>query len=132
MIVKRLGFACKWIDNPSQVNGIAVTDDCKQYNTGTTTLAWLNRQTQDVAELRLWDLMVQNIESTRRLVERVGKLNQNLRMVRLSSDILPVFTHASWNYFWLLPDVRDYCERNFSTIGDSARRDNVRISFHPG
>lgn len=53
-------------------------------------------------------------------------------MVRLSSDILPVYTHAAWNYFWLRPDVRDYCERNFLYIGDSARRDNVRISFHPG
>jgi len=128
----KIGFACKWIDSPSQVNGIAVTDDCKQYNTGTTTVAWLNRQTQDVAEQRLWDLMVQNIESTRRLVERVGTLNENLRMVRLSSDILPVYTHAAWNYFWLRNDVRNYCERNFLSIGASARRDNVRISFHPG
>jgi len=128
----KIGFACKWIDSPSQVNGIAVTDDCKQYNTGTTTVAWLNRQTQDVAEQRLWDLMVQNIESTRRLVERVGTLNENLRMVRLSSDILPVYTHAAWNYFWLRNDVRNYCERNFLSIGACARRDNVRISFHPG
>ena len=90
--LKRIGFACKWIDDPSQVDGIKSTDDAKQYNTGSTTVAWLNRQTRDVAEQKLWDLMVQNVESTRKLVERVGNLNESLRLVRLSSDILPVYT----------------------------------------
>jgi len=127
-----LGFACKWIDHPSQVDGIDSADDCKQYNTGTTTCAWLKRQTLDVAEQRLWDLMVRNIEATRRLVDRVGELHENLRMVRLSSDLLPVYTQADWSYFWRRSDVRDYCERNFISIGDSARSRNVRLSFHPG
>jgi UV DNA damage repair endonuclease len=53
-------------------------------------------------------------------------------MVRLSSDILPVYTEASWSYFWQQPDVRAYCERHFGAIGDSARANNVRLSFHPG
>ena len=37
--LKRIGFACKWIDNPSQVDGIKPTDPAKIYNTGTTTVA---------------------------------------------------------------------------------------------
>jgi UV DNA damage repair endonuclease len=127
-----LGFACKWIDNAEQVNGIDAKDDAKKYNTGSTTVAWLNRQSKDVAEQKLWDLMVGNIESTRLLVERVGQLDQNLRMVRLSSDMLPVYTQSDWAYFWRRTDVRDYCERNFLSIGDSARNRNVRLSFHPG
>jgi hypothetical protein len=65
--MKRIGFACKWIDFPHQTDGVKVTDDCKQYNQNTTTVAWLNRQTRDVAEQKLWDLMVQNIESIRKL-----------------------------------------------------------------
>jgi UV DNA damage repair endonuclease len=89
MNTKRIGFACKWIDRPDQVLGIKPTDDAKQYNTGSTTVAWLNRQTKEVAEEKLWDLMVGNIESTRKLIERIGTLNGNLRMVRISSDIIP-------------------------------------------
>jgi len=129
---KRIGFACKWIDRPDQVEGIKPLDDAKQYNTGTTTVAWLNRQTRDVAEQRLWDLMVQNIESTRKLIERVGNLDESLRMVRLSSDLLPVYTESSWRYYWQLADVRNYCEQAFSQVGSSARRLGVRLSFHPG
>lgn len=132
MAIKRIGFACKWIDDPSQVNGIKSTDACKELNTGTTTVAWLNRQTREVAEQRLWDLMVHNIESTRKLVERVGNLDESLRMVRLSSDILPVYTESNWSYFWRKPDVRLYAERAFLQVGELARGRGVRLSFHPG
>ena len=131
-MTKRIGFACKWIDHPHQVDGIKPKDDCKKYNTGATTVAWLNRQTKDVAEQKLWDLMVQNIESTRLLVERVGNLNERLRMVRISSDLLPVYTERSWSYFWQRSDVRAYCEQWFSKVGELARSRNVRLSFHPG
>jgi len=129
---KRIGFACKWIDHAGQVDGIKSTDDAKKYNTGGTTVAWLNRQKKDVAEQKLWDIMVQNIESTRLLVERVGNLEDNLKMVRLSSDILPVYTQRDWSYFWRRNDVVNYCESAFKRVGDLARSCGVRTSFHPG
>lgn len=131
-MIKKIGFACKWIDHPQQVNGIKPKDDCKKYNTGTTTITWLNRQTKEVAEQKLWDLMVQNLTATKLLVERVGQLEENLRMVRLSSDFLPAYTEPSWSYFWRRRDVMDYCSRVFSNIGDVARANGVRLSFHPG
>jgi UV DNA damage repair endonuclease len=131
-VIKRIGFACKWIDDPSQVKGIKPTDDCKQYNTGATTISWLNRQTKEVAEQKLWDLMVQNLTATQKLVNKVGELNENLRMVRLSSDILPAYTERTWSYFWRRPDVVEYLERNFDLIGSSARASNTRLSMHPG
>ena len=128
----RVGFACKWIDYDRQVDGIKPKDECKIYNTGTTTVAWLNRQTKAVAEQKLWDLMVQNIEATRLLVEKVGNLDESLRMVRLSSDILPGFTEPTWGYFWHRPDVVSYAERHFEDVGRLARERSVRLSFHPG
>ena len=76
--------------------------------------------------------MVQNIEATRLLVERVGDLNERLRMVRISSDILPVYTERTWSYFWRRNDVRTYCEQQFGKVGELARSRNVRLSFHPG
>jgi UV DNA damage endonuclease len=130
--MKRIGFACKWIDHPDQVNGIKSKDACKIYNTGSTTVSWLKRQTRDVAEQRLWDLMVQNIESARLLVERVGSLDNDLRMVRLSSDILPVYTEPNYSYFWHRPDVQNYCAKQFNRVGELARSLDVRLSFHPG
>ena len=129
---KRIGFACKWIDNPSQVDGIKPKDDCKKYNTGSTTVAWLNRQTKDCAVEKLWELMKQNIESIRLLVEKVGNLEHGLRMVRLSSDILPVYTEPTWSWFWRQSDVIAYAEKHLGQVGRCARHRDVRLSFHPG
>ena len=129
---KRIGFACKWIDHAGQLDGIKPKDDAKKYNTGSTTVAWLNRQSKEVAEQKLYDLMTGNIESVCKLVEKVGTLDENLRMVRLGSDILPVYTQSDWSWFWRLPDTRAYCERAFGAVGALARERGVRLSFHPG
>jgi len=131
-MTNKIGFACKWIDNPNQVNGIKSTDACKKYNVGTTTVAWLNRQSREVAEQKLWELMIANINSVYNLVEKVGTLNEQLRMVRIGSDVLPVYTHTLFSEFYRRPDVRDYAEKHFVQIGDVARDRNVRLSFHPG
>jgi UV DNA damage repair endonuclease len=131
-MTKRIGFACKWIDRPDQIDGIDKKDDCKKYNTGSTTVSWLKRQSQQVAEEKLWDLMKQNIESVRKLVEKVGTLDDELRLVRISSDILPVYTQPDYSYFWRLPDVKAYAEQHFAQVGALARAHNVRLSFHPG
>ena len=128
----KIGFACKWIDRPDQVNGIKPKDDCKKYNVGSTTVAWLRRQTRDVAVEKLWDLMKGNIESVYQLVKKVSELDEHLRMVRIGSDVLPVFTHPDWNWFWRQPDVELYAERAFAKVGQLARSCGVRLSFHPG
>ena len=130
--LKRIGFACKWIDGPSQINGIKQTDTARKYNTGTTTIAWLNRQTREVAEQKLWDLMKGNIEAVRLLVEKVSELPEYLRMVRLGSDILPCYTHPDYSGFWLEPSVVSYAAKEFARVGAHARLHNVRLSFHPG
>jgi UV DNA damage repair endonuclease len=76
--------------------------------------------------------MVGNIEATRKLVERVSTLDPHLRMVRISSDILPAYTHADFADYWRKPDVVSYAETHFKRLGDIARNNNVRLSMHPG
>jgi UV DNA damage repair endonuclease len=76
--------------------------------------------------------MVQNIESIRKLVEKVGDLDDELRMVRLGSDILPVYTERNYSWFWRQADVVKYAETHFAEVGRIARDRNVRLSFHPG
>ena len=104
----------------------------RPFNTRSTTVAWLNRQTKEVAEERLWDIMVHNIQSYMNLICYVGGLPNELRMVRLGSDVLPVYTEPTWSYFWRKPDVRQYCESNFAHVGAKARELDVRVSMHPG
>ena len=132
-MIKRIGFPCKWIDTVEQIDGgIKPNDDAKKYQTGTTTVAWLNRQTKDVAVEKLWYLVKNNIRSAQLLVERIGSLDPHLRMVRLGSDMLPVYTQADWRWFWQEPDVRAYAEKHFAEVGRAARALDVKLSMHPG
>jgi UV DNA damage repair endonuclease len=129
---KRIGFACKYLHyNQNQPKKLLeeiqrpLTEKC-------TTVAWLNRQSKDVAEERLWDIMVHNAAAAKRLVEYVGGLPQELRMVRLGSNQLPCATESNWRYFWSKPDVVAYCEKHYAKVGEAARALDVRLSMHPG
>jgi len=130
--VKRIGFACKYM-HPDQTQKKKLLEEIQRpLNTRSTTVQWLNRQTRDVAEERLWDIMVHNIASYKRLIEYVGSLPSELRMVRLGSDVLPVYTQRDWSYYWQRPDVVAYAEREFAKVGETARALDVRLSMHPG
>jgi UV DNA damage repair endonuclease len=129
---RRIGFACKYM-HPDQTQKKKLLEEIQRpLNTKSTTVQWLNRQTRDVAEQRLWDIMVHNIQSYYNLIEYVGGLPHELRMVRLGSDVLPVYTQPDWCYFWKLPTVVSYCEQSFARVGELARQLDVRLSMHPG
>ena len=129
---QRIGFACKYM-HPDQTQKKKLLEEIQRpLNTRSTTVQWLNRQTRDVAEERLWDIMVHNIQSYYNLIEYVGSLPHELRMVRLGSDVLPVYTQLDWSYYWKLPAVVAYCEKHFARVGELARRLDVRLSMHPG
>src|SRR6056300_1502877 len=128
----RIGFACKYM-HPDQTQKKKLLEEIQRpLNTRSTTVQRLNRQTRDVAEQRLWDIMVHNIQSYYNLIEYVGSLPNELRMVRLGSDVLPVYTQSDWSYYWKRSDVVSYCEKHFARVGALARSLNVRLSMHPG
>lgn len=128
MTTPKIGFACKWSEFDSKNRVISVPD----LNTRVTTISWLNKQTRGVAEDRLLELVQHNLQATKSLVEKVGNLDERFRMVRLSSDILPAYTHELWRDYYKRADVLALLERGFSEIGTLARSKQVRLSFHPG
>jgi len=128
----KVGFACKYLYHDQTQKKKLLEEIQRPLNSRATTVRWLNNQTRDVAEQRLYDLMVHNIEAFHKLVTYVGSLPEQQRMVRLSSDVLPVYTEPTWGYFWKSNDVRQYAEREFAKVGELARAKNVRLSMHPG
>ena len=95
-------------------------------------LAWCNRQERSVAEDRLLEIVRHNMKSAYNLVEYVGTLPAQRRMVRLGSNQIPMATQPDWRYVFEDKTVLKELERGFGRIGDCARDNDVRISFHPG
>jgi UV damage endonuclease UvdE len=128
----RIGYCCKYITSIDQINGIKPHHDSYPYNISTTTITHLNKLTQHDAVAKLHQLSFDNIASVKRLVTLVSKDRPEFRMLRLGSDILPAYTHTNWKWFYQQPEIMTLLQRQFSEIGDIARANDVRLSFHPG
>ena len=130
--IQRIGFCCKYLD-PDQTQKPKILKEIQQnYTEKVTTVAWCKRQEKSVAEQRMLDLVEHNMQSAYNLVEWVGSLPENRRMVRLGSNQIPMATEPNFRYMWDDPDNIRMLEKGFAKVGELARNLDVRISFHPG
>jgi UV DNA damage endonuclease len=111
----RIGFCCKWLNNTSEFGGMKVNAKDRDLNGRSTTMRWLREHPEDAVQ-RQWDIMNHNATAARRLLERVGTLPPERRMVRLGSEMLQGYTEKDWKSWWQQPHIQD----------------DVKISFHPG
>ena len=125
--IKRIGFACKW----AEINKKGEIASTEGLNTGGTTYAWAKRNTRNTVEDKLIEVAKKNIRNTHALVKQVATLPPELRMLRITSDMLSFYTMDEYKDFWTRQDVQDSLARWFAPIGQTARDNDVRISFHP-
>jgi UV DNA damage repair endonuclease len=130
-MIKRIGFACKWLNDPSECGGMKVNAVDRDLNGRSTTMRWLREHPLE-AEQRQWDIMNHNAAAAVKMIERVATLPAERRMVRLGSEMLQGYTEKDWQVWWQQADVQRHLERIFAPIGETARRLDVRLSFHPG
>ena len=131
-MVGKVGFACKYLHHDQTQKKKLLEEIQRPLTEKSTTIRWLNEQTRDIAEQRLWNIMIHNTQAVYNLVEYVGSLPENQRMVRLGSNQLPAATHPDWRYFWKRPEVRSYASTYYGKAGELARQLGVRLSMHPG
>ena len=131
MTTPRIGFCCKWLNDPSETGGMKVNAKDRDLNGRSTTMRWL-REHKSEAEQRQWDIMNHNARAAVLMIERVATLPEARRMVRLGSEMLQGYTEKDWIDWWQRREIQDHCAKIFAPIGETARRLGVRLSFHPG
>ncbi len=127
----RIGFCCKWLNDTSEFGGMKVNAKDRDLNGRSTTMRWL-REHKDEAEQRQWDIMNHNASAAVKMVERVGTLEPERRMVRLGSEMLQGYTEKDWKSWWQRKEVQDHCAKIFAPVGEASRKHDVKVSFHPG
>jgi UV DNA damage endonuclease len=103
----------------------------RDLNGRSTTMRWL-REHKDEAEQRQWDIMNHNAAAAVRMIERVGTLPPERRMVRLGSEMLQGYTEKDWKSWWQQRHIQDHLAKIFAPVGEASRKHDVKISFHPG
>lgn len=124
---KRIGFACKL----AEINKKGEIASVEGFNTGGTTHAWAKRNNRNIVEEKIIDVAKRNILNTHALVKKVTTLPEPLRMLRITSDMFSFYTMDEYKDFWHSTDVQNSLERWMAPIGETARANNVRLSFHP-
>jgi UV DNA damage endonuclease len=128
----KIGFACKYMHHDQTVKKKLLEEIQRPLNTRATTVAWLDNQPRDVAVERIHDIVDHNTKSVERLVEYVGSLDKNYRMVRLGSDVLPMYTHPKWKFVYADNELQNLIQSRLQKVGEIARASGTRLSMHPG
>lgn len=116
----KLGFACKYFDS-----------DCKQpfpFKSPTRTRC-LHLGNEDRLTL-LYESSRENLTHLFFIFQQLALLPTNLRMMRIGSDLLPLYTvpEAKLLYNDFLSELHPL----FKKCGDFAKQNDIRLSFHPG
>ncbi|WP_263262743.1 UV DNA damage repair endonuclease UvsE [Pseudomonas sp. RIT-PI-S] len=128
----RLGFACMY-RHPLRSLALKELEAIeKTFNPRTTTLRWINSVSVKVARDKLLQLVEHNLDAQLRLLAYVAQLPPTLHMLRLSSDLLPLYSHPQVAPIYHDPAVQARLQTRFAELGDLARGVGIRLSFHPG
>ncbi len=123
--MSKIGFCCKWV-----APGDAATEGL--LNQKSTTITALSKKTMTERTQVLRGITALNLQTLERLVDVVGNLPERQRMLRITSDMLPGFTHEIASPIYQTAEMRAIMENGFAAVGKKARELDVRLSFHPG
>ena len=116
----KLGFACKFLDA-----------EFKQLFPfkATTRTRFLSLNNEEREKL-VYALSTANLTNLYGIFEQLATLPPALRMMRIGSDLLPLYTvpEATALYNDFLPGLYPL----FTQCGEFARANDIRLSFHPG
>lgn len=132
MTLARIGFACQYRHPERGLSEVEIKRVESPFNPRTTTLRWINSVEPAVAQARLVEVVTHNLDAQLRLLDYVAQLPPPLRMLRLSSDLLPFYSHLQLRDFYQQPSIQQWLGSCFAAIGERARAADIRLSFHPG
>ena len=119
----RLGFCCKIVTDDAELS--------RRLNVGTVTMATLARLGPREAFDKLAAVVDRNLGAVRHQVEHVAARPRLERLHRLSSQLLPGYTHPSCSDLYRDRDLRRLIEASLAVTGEIARSGGVRLSMHP-
>ncbi|MBM6596261.1 apurinic/apyrimidinic endonuclease family protein [Microvirga pudoricolor] len=126
MTQSRIGFCCKYVPQDGDAEA------SRALNVGAVTMAYLGRLDPKAAFDKLSSVVMHNLSAFHRQVEHVGGRPSLERLHRLSSGLLPGYTHPTAQDYYRDPDLRRLIETGLASTGALARERGVRLSMHPG
>lgn len=122
----RIGYCCVYIP-PDRDKA-----QTRRMNISSTTIAALSRMERAAALEKVRGLVAHNVTALQEQLSQLGTLPPLQRLLRISSDLLPAYTHPVARWMYAEPTVRSLVERGLGDAGALARKLGIRLSLHPG
>lgn len=92
-----------------------------------TTKARTNRRIilKNYSEEKLKSILADNLKDLNEILKH--NLDNNIKMFRISSDIIPLGSHIVNTFNW-----KEYFKKELIEIGEFIRKNHIRVSMHPG
>lgn len=131
--MKRIGFACHYYVLNSGNNWQGHESFDKPFVMRATTRDYINKLPPVDALHYLHGCVLHNLNAIKYLVTRVGSLPEGQRMLRLSSEVLPLYTAPDPvpQEYYKLREIRIILAKRFAELGKLIRELDVKVSFHP-
>lgn len=130
-MTKRIGFACKFVPEQKFSTKKEEKSWLETYNIKGTTVTALQKLTRTQQIDKIIELVQANIQIMKNQMTLVGSWDQELRMLRIGSDVLPCRTHHLISPLYQEFDVIRVLQK-FGEVGEIARKHDIRLSMHPG
>lgn len=121
----KFGAACKMMSETNDIEWY------KQYNLRATTKTSLLALPYIKQVDKILDITKHNIEALTRQFSFISTWHPSLRMWRMGSDVLPMYTEPSIRKIYDEPTVKKTLE-TLDVVGEIVKLNDIRISFHPG
>ena len=119
----KIGFACKFVSNKKQVQS--------RINQKSTTLTYLKKLSEKEKHEKIKEIVTYNTRSLKRMINVLSSFDERLRMLRITSDFLPFYTHKDIQFLYNSREI-DEKLNELKDVGYLARLYKIRLSFHPG
>lgn len=120
----KIGAACKWLNNRGET--------MPQKNFRITTVKRLLEKTKEEQHESLLEILDHNLSALQLVIIALSNRPEQVRMWRIGSDLLPLYTHYGTASFYRDKDVQTRLQAGLLTVGELARKHDIRLSFHPG
>ncbi len=124
----RIGFCCKWLNDPSECGGMKVNAVDRDLNGRSTTMRWLREHASE-ADQRQWDIMNHNASAAVKMIDDIEDNSQTSldedQLEEIADDIYDeirnTLRHMSTS------DIVDTDTAEFSLYDKTIELDSVEI-----
>lgn len=80
---------------------------------------------------KIYEIIEYNLSMLYKQIVRISLMPINMRMFRINSELLPLYTHPDFSFIYRNQNIYNYIRKQLKIIGQKARDNRIRLSFHP-